>query len=176
MAEAAAGKVVVLDLAHQAGFKRNPLGVAVGRGPAARTAWSFDGKTFAAHERIEDALELFAFFVAEAGTEADVVEFVFVVVEAEQQRTDLATFLRPTEASNNAIGGTDTLDLDHSVALTGAVFAVKPLGDHAIEPAARSFLQPPLSDSLLSSGRPKLQRPRPSCKNSPRQVRKPHAQ
>src|SRR5258708_27249995 len=67
MAEAAAGKVVVLDLAHQAGFKRNPLGVAVGRGPAARTPWGLAGNTFAPHDRIQDAFEPFAFFLAEAG-------------------------------------------------------------------------------------------------------------
>src|SRR5258708_32365177 len=80
MAEAAAGKVVVLDLAHQAGFKRNPLGVAVGRGPAARTAWGFAGKTFAAPERSWGPFGRFAVFRAEAGRGADAVEACFVAV------------------------------------------------------------------------------------------------
>src|SRR4029077_2710124 len=44
VSKAAAGEVVILEFAHQAGLERNPFGVAVVTRPSAGTSGSFAGK------------------------------------------------------------------------------------------------------------------------------------
>src|SRR5207244_11450822 len=70
------------------------------------------------------------------GGAADVVQEALVVVEAYEERADHAAADGVAEAADHAIDAADELDLDHGVALAGAVGAVGPFGDDAVEIAA----------------------------------------
>ncbi len=170
MAEASAGEVVILELAHELVPEREPFGVAILAGPAAGTSGSFSGEAFVigrleivrcgsavvADERLEDGLEFFAVLFAETGAEADVVELAMIVVQAEQQRADFPALLGVAEAADDAVGGADALDLDHAGALAGCVLAVEALGDNAVEPMGGAAADPALRGGKVGSRRRKM--------------------
>ncbi len=68
----------------------------------------------------------------EPGGDADVVESLVVVEQAEQQRADAAAVLVHAEPGHHAVGGALVLDLDQGP-LVGLVHVVEPLGHHAVE-------------------------------------------
>ena len=76
------------------------------------------------------------------------IELALVVVEAEQQRADLAAAGRVAEPADHAVGGSKLLDLEHRP-LAGDVGAVAALGDDTVESAARIF-QPDSAASTRS--------------------------
>ncbi len=75
MAEAAAGKVVVLNFTHQFELKRLPLSRAF-CAPATRASGSMSGKTGAADQRLDDFPQVLALLGIEAGGETDVIELL----------------------------------------------------------------------------------------------------
>jgi len=77
--KAITGKVVIMDLAHQAMLKRNPFIVAVRPRPAAWATGRLARKAGTSHQRFENRLELFAFVLAEAGTEAYMIQVAMLV-------------------------------------------------------------------------------------------------
>src|SRR5436309_648879 len=70
VAESSTGKMIVLHLTNQLVLEREPFGIAVFTGPAAGTAWSFAGKSGAAHHGLKNRFQLPARLFAEAGAEA----------------------------------------------------------------------------------------------------------
>src|SRR5438445_4757167 len=87
VAEAPAGKMIVLEFADQLRLERNPFGIAVVARPAAGAAGSLAGKPAlagrqlfrgisrrAGDERLQNRLQLLAVVAGEAGAEANMVE------------------------------------------------------------------------------------------------------
>ena len=136
MAEAVAGHVIVAHLDHQFGLERLPLSGALGR-PAARAARGLAGE---ARSRLS-GLRAAAVSAARSRSAKPDVNPTWssrpvLIVEAEQQRADLAAVRAVAEAADHAIGAAQPLDLQHGP-LAGLVSAVEPLGHHAVEGAAR---------------------------------------
>src|SRR6476469_587542 len=73
MAEAPAGKVVVLELADKFWLEREPLRITRIACPAAGTARSLAGKSFTTHIWVKNRLQFFALFTGKAGAEANVI-------------------------------------------------------------------------------------------------------
>src|ERR1700719_317743 len=64
------------------------------------------------------------------------IEQAFVVVEAEQQRSDDRLFFKIAKTSDDAIGGALAFDFLHAGALTALVGQVAALGDDSVERGA----------------------------------------
>ena len=80
--------------------------------------------------------------VGDGRGETDMIQLAGIVVETEQQRADLAAAGLVAEAADHAVCRAQPLDLEHR-ALAGEVGAVAPLGDDAVQRAARA-VQPAL--------------------------------
>src|SRR5947209_18779097 len=80
------------------------------------------------------------------------IEQPFIVVEAEQQRTDDPLLFGVAEPAGDAVGGTLLLDLDHRP-LARAVALVGALVDYAVEGAAAAFQPADGLGSVAGHGR-----------------------
>jgi hypothetical protein len=134
VAEAISGDVVVAHLGDEFRPQRLPLGA-----PGVRpTAWAA-GRVAREARRLDQALERLRqrrpLCIGDAGGEADMVEAALVVVEAKEQRADLAALRFVPEAADDAIGRAHALDLEHG-ALAGFVRALDPLRHDAIDRTA----------------------------------------
>ena len=67
------------------------------------------------------------------GRETDMMQGAFVVIKAEQERTDLFPSFMIAEPADYTIGAAVILDLLHAVTFAGSVFHVAPFGDDSIE-------------------------------------------
>src|SRR5207244_2320993 len=112
VAEAPGGDLVVADLDDQLGPERLPFGRSR-RAPAAGTAGRVASEAGRLDQRLESRRQCRAIDGGDAGGEADMVEQPLVVVEAKEQRADLAGLARVAEATHDAVGGAAALDLDH---------------------------------------------------------------
>src|SRR5262249_6505701 len=144
VAEAAAGEVVVADLADKFGLECLPFAAAFGA-PATGAAGSFAGESGTATQPFDDGLEFPSLLRGEAGAEADVIELAMVVVEAKEQRADGFIFAGIAKTADHAIGGADALDLLHRGAFARGVRQVCALGDDAVEAGRGAFFHPALS-------------------------------
>src|SRR3954452_23489293 len=88
VAKATAGEMIVLELADEFRLEGKPFGIAGIARPAAGTARSLAGKSFAANKRLKNRLQLFALFAGKARAETDVVKLAILVVKTKKQRTD----------------------------------------------------------------------------------------
>ena len=87
MAKAIAGEVVVADLDHQLRLERTPFARSFGR-PAARPARRLAGEPRRRDQALEPFGQCFPGLRLDARREADMVQQMGLVVEAEQQRAD----------------------------------------------------------------------------------------
>ena len=76
--------MVILEFAYQFRLERKPLRIAGIARPAAGTAGSLAGKSFAAHEWFKNRLQFLPLFSAKAGAETNVVKLAILVVKTQQ--------------------------------------------------------------------------------------------
>lgn len=135
MPEAACGELIVRDFDDKLSVKRNPF-AGTFRRPAAGAPRRTAGEPRWTDMTLDPLFDTLSFGCGETGSEPDVIEISFIVVQTEQQRSDLLAVAADTQAAHDAIGRANGLNLLHSDSFARDIREVEPLGDHAIESGA----------------------------------------
>src|SRR6516165_3745868 len=132
MPKTLAGEMIITNLDHKAGLERHPFAGAFGC-PPARATRRLTGKARRADQRFQLFGGRWFVLAVDRRGESDLIKPAFMVIEAQQQRSDEGTTLVVTKAANHTIRTAEVFDLLHAAALTASVIKIAALGDYAIE-------------------------------------------
>src|SRR5438067_867018 len=104
--------MVVADLDYELRLERAPRARALRR-PAARATRCLAGEAGRCDQALEPFGQCFARSGLDARREADVLQQMVVVIEAEQQRADEFRVRAIAKAADHAIGAAEPFDLAH---------------------------------------------------------------
>src|SRR4051812_20681303 len=128
--------MVVLHFDDQLRLQRLPLGAAL-RAPAARTARRAARETRWLNQRLDDPRDLLTIRALEARRESNMMQEAVVVIKPQQQRPHELRPFAVAKPAHHAVRRPPALDFLHSIALAAPIRQIEPLGNNAVQVAAR---------------------------------------